>query len=238
MKPRIRIESIDALARAFVARFEEGAREAIHARGRFACAVPGGSVAHAFCPALRDADVEWPRVEVFFTDERAVPPGDPASNHARARGLWLDHVPIDPARVHRMPAERSDLDAAARACSAEMTRVLGDPPRLDLVLLGVGPDGHVCSLYPGHPALGERSRLVVAVSDSPKPPPRRITLTIPALSAARCMAIAAFGESKAVVIREAVEEPDSPLPVALAARSGPPVLYLLDPAAASSLGSR
>jgi len=238
MKSQIRIDSIDALARAFAARFEEDARESIAARRRFACAVPGGSVADAFFPALRDADVQWPRVEVFFTDERAVPPGDPASNHALARGLWLDHVPIDPARVHRMPAERPDLDAVARACAAEMTRVLGDPPRLDLVLLGVGPDGHVCSLYPGHPALAERSRLVAAVSNSPKPPPRRITLTIPAISAARGLAIAAFGEAKAGAIRKAVEEPGSPLPVALAARSGPPVLYLLDAAAASGLRRR
>jgi 6-phosphogluconolactonase len=238
MEREIVIDSPRALAGAFAARFETAAREALATRGRFACAVPGGSVAKAFFPALRVADVDWRRVEVFFTDERAVPPEDPASNHALARGLWLDHVPLDPARVHRMPADRPDLDAAAEDHAREMARVLGDPPRLDLALLGVGPDGHVCSLFPGHGALRERSRLVAAVSDSPKPPPRRLTLTLPALAAARRIALAAFGPAKAAVIREAVNDPASTLPVALVARCGPPVLFLLDPPAAGLLTRR
>ena len=238
MEREIVIDSPRALAAAFAARFEAATREALPARGRFACAVPGGSIAEAFFPALRGARVDWPRVEVFFTDERAVPPDDPDSNAGLARRLWLDHVPIDPARVHRMRGEGADLDAAAAEYAAEMANALGSPPRLDLALLGVGPDGHVCSLFPGHAAIGERARYVLAVTGSPKPPPRRITLTLPALAAAHRIAIAAFGAPKAPVVCEAIENPESPLPVALAARSGPPVLFLLDPPAARLLARR
>ncbi len=238
MQREIVIDSPPSLARAFVERFEGSARDAIAARGRFACAVPGGSVADSFFPALRGARADWGRFEVFFTDERAVAPEDPASNAGLARALWLRAVPIDPARVHPMPAGRSDLEGAAEDYAREMARVLGDPPRLDLALLGAGPDGHVCSLFPGHAALGERTRLVLAVTDAPKPPPRRMTLALAALAAARGIVIAAFGAGKAAVLREAIEDPVSPLPVALAARCGPPVLFLLDPAAASGLRTR
>jgi len=237
MQREIVIDSRRALTRVFVERFEAEARVA-HDRERFACAVPGGSVAEAFFPALRAARADWGHVEVFFTDERAVPPGDPASNAGLARALWLNHVPIDPARLHPMPAGRPDLDAAAEDYAREMARVLGDPPRLDLALLGAGPDGHVCSLFPGHAALGERARFVVAVTRAPKPPPRRMTLTLPVLAAARGIVIAAFGAGKAAAVREAIEDPESALPVARAARCGPPVLFLLDPPAASGLGSR
>jgi 6-phosphogluconolactonase len=238
MEPEVRIDSIRALAREFVSRFEEDARGAIGARGRFACALPGGSVAEAFFPALRGARVEWPRVEIFFTDERAVPPDDPESNVALARRLWLDHVPLDPARVHRIPAERDDLEAVATGYAATLASVLGDPPRLDLVLLGVGSDGHVCSLFPGRATLLERARWALAVTDSPKPPPRRVTLTLPALAHAGGIVIAAFGDAKAEVLRDAIEDGASPLPVAQATRLGPRVLFLLDPAAARQLSPR
>jgi 6-phosphogluconolactonase len=100
------------------------------------------------------------------------------------------------------------------------------------VLLGVGPDGHVCSLFPGHPLLDEQHRFVAAILDSPKPPPRRLTLTLPALAAARLLVVAAFGEATAAVMREALEDPKSGLPVALALRGAKQALVLLDAAAA------
>ncbi|MGH9145841.1 MAG: 6-phosphogluconolactonase, partial [Vicinamibacterales bacterium] len=110
--------------------------------------------------------------------------------------------------------------------------IAGSPPRVDMILLGVGPDGHVCSLFPGHPALDESSRLVVAVTDSAKPPPRRLTLTLPALAGTSLLVIAAFGNEKAAIVREALENPDSSLPVARAARQSRRTLFLLDPGAA------
>ena len=173
-------------------------------------------------------------VEMFWGDERAVPADHPESNFSLADALLLTRVPIDRARVHRMPADATDLEAAARAYEAELVRVLGDPPRFDIVLLGVGPDGHVCSLFPGHRALSEASRRVLAVTDSPKPPPRRLTLTLPALEGADIY-IAAFGAAKADVIREALGTPASLLPVARAARAGRSAVFLLDEEAGKGL---
>ena len=106
------------------------------------------------------------------------------------------------------------------------------------MLLGVGPDGHVCSLFAGHPVLAVRDRAVAAVEDSPKPPPRRLTLTLPVVTGADQVAVVALGRGKAEVIRAAVEDPGSPLPVALVAREARRTLFLLDPEAASLLRGR
>jgi len=230
------VDATAALARRFVRRFESEAREAIAAHGQFACAVPGGSVARAFLPALTDAAVEWSCVDVFWGDERAVPPDDPSSNFGLARRLWLDHVPLDPTRVHRIHAEEHDPNAAALAYARDLARVLEGRP-VDLVLLGMGPDGHVCSLFPGHRALDESERTVVVIDDSPKPPRRRISLTLVPLTGAPLVCVAAFGTAKAAAVREALE-PGSRLPVALAARAGRRALFLLDPEAGSRLGRR
>src|SRR6185503_14273881 len=138
-------------------------------------------------------------------------------------------------RIHRLPADGADLDAAARAATAVLTQVLGTPPRLDAALLGVGPDGHVCSLFPGHPLLAEHRRWVAPVTDSPKPPSRRLTMTLPALWAAGIVIIVATGEAKAEVIREAVDNRGSQLPLALVARGARRVAFVLDHGAAQAL---
>src|SRR5690606_27858721 len=153
------------------------AREAIASGGRAAVALTGGSIATLCYPRLVSADVDWPHVEVFFGDERAVPPDDPESNYALADSLLLSRVPIAKDAVHRMRGEAADLGAAAAAYEADMVQALGDPPVLDVVILGVGPDGHVCSLFPGH-ALLDDERWVASLDDSPKPPPRRVSLTL------------------------------------------------------------
>jgi 6-phosphogluconolactonase len=134
-----------------------------------------------------------------------------------------------------MGADAPDLTLAARSYEDEMTRVIGASPHLDVALLGVGPDGHVCSLFPGHPLLFERQRLVAPIEDSPKPPPRRLTLTLPALWASEVLVVAALGEAKAAVIREALGDAASGLPVALAVRGARRAVVLLDPPAASRL---
>jgi 6-phosphogluconolactonase len=230
--PEVVIDEPGRLAHAFVARYETAARSAINARGRFVCAVPGGSVAEAFFPALATAAVDWPLVDVFWDDERAVAPDDPASNFGVARRLWLDRVPLDPAHVHRMRAEATDLDQAAAAYAHELGRIQGDRP-LDLVLLGMGADGHVCSLFPAHAALDEGTRSVVAVTDAPKPPSRRMTLTLVALAGAALVCLAAFGTAKATVVRRLLQGSDSPLPAARALRAARSALVLLDPEAAA-----
>ncbi len=134
-----------------------------------------------------------------------------------------------------MEADAADPEAAARAYAVTMVRILGAPPRLDLALLGVGPDGHVCSLFPGHPLLLEESRFVAVLDDSPKPPPRRMTLTLPALAAAELVVVAALGRSKAEIVRAAIEEPSSALPVARVARRARRCIFFVDAEAASGL---
>ena len=216
-------------------RFERAAAAAIAARGQFTCALPGGSVAEACFPALAGAGVDWSRTHVFWGDERAVPPKDPQSNYGLAWRLWLRHM--GGGWVHPMPAYLPALEIAAAQYEESLRRTLGDPPRLDLVLLGVGADGHVCSLFPGHPALDERERLVVAVTDAPKPPARRLTLTLPALAVARALIVCAFGQDKAPALRDAIEGRASgsgqPSPLALATSEHSDVAWLLDPDAAS-----
>ena len=236
MKPEIVVDIPDALAHVFADRFAAAAQAAIAARGQFSCALPGGSVAETFFPVLARAQLAWDKVEFFWGDERAVGPDEPDSNYGLAKRLLLDPVRADPQRVHRMAGEGRDLEAAARSYEAEMVRVLGEPPRIDLVVLGLGPEGHICSLFPGHPLLRERVRRVAAIIDSPKPPPRRITFTMLPLELAGTICVAGFGDSKAAAIREAVEAPDSQIPVALALRAARRALILVDPPAAGLLG--
>jgi 6-phosphogluconolactonase len=191
-------------------------------------------VAETFFPGLATASVDWRHVDFFWGDERAVPPTDPDANYGLARRLWLDRLRLDPARVHRMRGEAPDLDGAAAAYAHELETTLAGRP-LDLVLLGMGPDGHVCSLFPSHAALDESTRSVVAIDDSPKPPPRRITLTLIPFRDAPLICVAAFGAEKAAAVREALQNPASRLPVACAVRAGRRALVLLDAAAAGGL---
>ena len=234
----MRIETIVAppldLARAFAERVALAAHAASEEQRSLSLVVPGGSVAEQFFPALAAANIDWAPVDLLWGDERAVAARDADSNYRIAAELLLPNIALDPAHVHRMPADDAELDAAALAYEATLHRVLGKRERLDIVLLGVGPDGHICSLFPGHPALEERTRHVVAITDSPKPPPRRLTLTLRALAGAEIY-VAAFGGAKAEAIRESIHSAASPLPVARAARGGCRAVFLLDAGAAGRL---
>ncbi len=233
--PELDVDTRERLIPKFVRRFELTAQRAVAAHGRFSCALPGGSVAMTFFPALVGAAVEWPLVDVFWCDERAVPPSDPESNYGLALRLWLRHVDVTVTRVHPIRADHADLDGAATEYDAELVSTLGNPPRLDLVVLGMGPDGHVCSLFPGHAALSERERAAVAVRDAPKSPRSRITITLPVLAAAADLYLVALGTEKAEAVRETLEKTSSPMPAALAIHSGPRVVCMFDHDAASAL---
>jgi len=226
--PEVVVDRPEALADLLARRTTDLAREAFSARGQFGVALPGGSVATAFLPRLAGAEVDWPRADLFWGDERAVPPDHPDSNYGLARSLWLKEAGFSADHVHRMAADAPDLDRAARDYEAALASRYGNSPSLDLALLGVGPDGHVCSLFPGHPLLDETKKFAAAITDSPKPPPRRLTLTLPTLDAARLLVVAAFGEAKAKVMREALNDPGSSLPVARAIRTARRCLVLLD----------
>jgi 6-phosphogluconolactonase len=229
MRPPLLIDSVATLGEALTRRAERLANTAIARRGRFALAVPGGSVATTMLPRLAAATIDWSRTEVFFVDERAVPPADRESNYAVARAILVQRGPAAADRLHRMPADLADLEAAARMHGDELQRMLGEPPRLDLVLLGMGPDGHVASLFPGRAALGIHDRWVAAVHDSPKPPARRLTMTLPVLTAADLVVVAAFGPEKATAIHDGLENPESDLPVRRVLGGAHDTLVLLDP---------
>ena len=227
------VRPIPELAGRFALHLEGAYREAREEGRPLSIAIPGGSVAEAFFPRLVKLPLDWRHVLVFFADERAGPPDAPESNVRLARALWLDRVPIPMGNVHRMHGEGKDLDGAAARYERDLLEVLGRPPRLDVVLLGMGGDGHVASLFPGHPALDETDRYVVAVPDAPKPPPRRLSLSLLAIARGRTLVLAAFGAQKAAAAQEALEREASPLPAARALRSGPRPVVLLDPQAAS-----
>ncbi|MBX7097274.1 MAG: 6-phosphogluconolactonase [Myxococcaceae bacterium] len=206
------------LASELVSQFESAARKAIAARGRFTCALTGGSTAKLLYPSLARADVDWRCVELFLGDERLVPADDPESNGRLLAATF-------PLRVlHRVRTELPG-DDAARDYEGRL------PAELDVVHLGVGPDGHVCSLFPGHALLSERSRRVSWLSDSPKPPPGRVTLTLEALSRARELWFFAMGAEKATAVREAREGRS---PAALARAVARRAAWFVDDAAAGA----
>jgi len=200
-------------------------------RDRFALALPGGSIASAVFPLLSAASIDWAKVDLFWGDERAVPPDHPDSNYGVARALLLGVAEAAGASVHRMPADAPNIDVAARDYEA-LLRGVTEQRGLDFVLAGLGPDGHLCSLFPGHILLEERTRWVASIIDSPKPPPHRLTLTMPALDAATELVVMALGSGKADIVARSVRGEDLPAVRALA-REG--AVLLVDPSAAPTL---
>jgi 6-phosphogluconolactonase len=184
-------------------------RNAISRRGRFMLALSGGSTPLSVCPLLvvppRVRQLDWSRVEFFFGDERAVLPDHPDSNYRSQRDALLDHLPgVGAQQVHRMRAEAPDLDVAARTYEEELRATFGvsgsRPPAFDLIWLGMGPDGHTASLFPGSAGLHEKDRWVVATW-APGPAAWRMTLTFPVLSAAREAMFVVLGADKAPALR-------------------------------------
>ncbi|HEU4584255.1 MAG TPA: 6-phosphogluconolactonase [Gemmatimonadaceae bacterium] len=197
-------------------------------RERCSIALAGGRTPRAIYEHLVDryVNVPWPLLDIYFGDERRVPPDDPASNFRMAYDALLSRVPIEPERVHRMPGEREDADRAAREYEAVL------PASLDVVLLGLGADGHTASLFPGAPELHERERRVLP-STSPVPPVGRLTITPPVIAAATHVAIMTAGSSKAAAVARALEGRFDPftLPVQFALRGS----WILDRDAAALL---
>ncbi|HKT60010.1 MAG TPA: 6-phosphogluconolactonase [Gemmatimonadales bacterium] len=199
----------------------------IRARGGCALGLAGGRTPEPVYRELAQAaDIAWSRVSVFFSDERAVPPDHVESNYRMVRSALLARVPIPAASVHRMEAERADRDQAAR----EYERLL--PAALDILVLGVGQDGHTASLFPGSPALHEQRRLVLPVVGT-KSPADRMTITPPVIASAHRIAVIATGADKAAVVARALEGPIAPeeVPAQLARRGA----WFLDRAAAGRL---
>jgi 6-phosphogluconolactonase len=184
------------LAAAAAARLVTAIVDAQSSRGQADIVLTGGSMGTALLVSLRDSPakdaIDWRRLNVWWSDERFLPAGDPERNETQAREALLDAVSLDPARVHPMPTsdgpDGADVDAAAARYAKELAVAAHpgrDVPEFDVLMLGVGPDAHVASLFPEHPALHERDASVIGVRGAPKPPPTRVSMTFPSLCAAR-----------------------------------------------------
>jgi len=234
----------DALVAAAGERLTEQIVSVIEFRGRMTIALTGGGTGIGMLSKLAEAGdrIDWSKVHLFWGDDRYVPEDDDERNYKQAREALLSRVDIPSANVHPMPASDGefgdDLDAAALsyehvlAANAEP----GEPsPLFDVHLLGMGGEGHINSLFPATSAVRETNRLVVGVPDSPKPPPRRITLTLPAVQRSREVWLVVSGAAKADAVAAAIDGAD-PVDVPAAGAVGrDATVWLLDEDAAAKL---
>jgi 6-phosphogluconolactonase len=238
----------DLMALAAAARLITRIVDAQSTRGTASVVLTGGRNGNALLAAIasspaRDA-VDWSRVDLWWGDERFLPEGHPERNATQARDELLDAVPLDPARVHAMPAsdgpDGDSPEAAAERYAAELAKAAGPHDRLgvpafDVLLLGVGPDTHVASLFPEHPGVRETALTVIGVRGAPKPPPVRVSLTLPAIRAAREVWLLAAGEDKADAVALALSGPGEVQAPASGAYGRQRTLWLLDRAAAAKI---
>ena len=186
------------------------------------CALTGGSAALIFLGALREGAVDWSRITLFWGDERAVPPDSPDSNYGLAEQMLLKPLGAKAPNALRMQAEVPDLDFAAKQYAKHL------PAALDLLILGVGDDGHVCSLFPGHRALQVKDAPVAVITDAPKPPPTRLTLTMNYVLRTRHIWIVAVGERKRWLLQRAVAAETVETPLDLVVAQGKNVTIFTD----------
>jgi 6-phosphogluconolactonase len=204
-------DDLSAIARAAAEEFVVRANAAIVLRGRFTVALSGGSTPKALhgelvkCSQQNPKLLDWSRVEVFFGDERHVPPDDADSNFRMANETLLSKVPISPANVHRMRCENPDASQVAIEYDEDVSKAFQlearQFPRFDLILLGMGPDGHTASLFPGTKAVHEQGKRVAA-NWIPKLDTWRVTFTFPTINQAACVLLMIAGEDKAPALRE------------------------------------
>jgi 6-phosphogluconolactonase len=233
--------------------FEAAADEVVHAaneavaqRGRFTIALPGGSTPKSLFNLLATNArnvLPWDRTFFFWGDERHVPPTDPDSNYRMAEETMLSKIPVAAGNVFRIAAENPDAAAAAEAYEQTLRKFFqlapGQVPIFDLILLGMGPDGHTASLFPGSAGLQEKSRLVIA-NWVEKLKASRLTLTLPVLNAALCVAFLVSGTDKAPALHAVLEEdvPGEQYPSKLIHPVDGKLIWLIDRAAASQLSSK
>src|SRR5712671_2745413 len=235
----------NSIAQTAAAEFLQAARESISEKGSFSVALAGGSTPKTLYSLLASnpllqAKVPWSKIQFFFGDERHVPPDDPESNFRMATEAMLAKAPIDPKQVHRIKSEKPNASEAAQEYEQELRESFklkpDELPRFDLVLLGMGPEGHTASLFPGTKALREQRRLVVS-NWVGKLYTDRITLTPPVLNNAARIIFMAHGAEKAPALKAVLEGPYEPeqLPAQMITSPKGRVVWLVDPSAASML---
>ena len=222
------------------------ANQAVTERGRFTIALSGGSTPKSLYTLLATnarASLPWEKMFFFWGDERHVPSTDPDSNYRMVNEAMLSKVPVPASNVFRVPAENPDAAAVADAYERTLREFFGlapgQLPRFDLILLGMGPDGHTASLFPGTAALQEKSKLVVA-NWVEKLKTYRLSFTLPVLNAARCVTFLVSGTDKAAVLKSVLEDdiPGEQYPAKLVRPTDGKLIWLLDRAAASALSKK
>ena len=229
------------LFQAAAAEFIALASTAIRDHEKFSVALSGGSTPKSLYSVLAKATLSWEKIFFFWSDERHVPPDHPDSNYRMAKEALLSKVPVPPENIFRVRAEEKDANVVARDYEEALRSFFrlrpGEFPRFDLILLGLGPDGHTASLFPNTPALNETKRLVVA-NWVEKFKTNRITFTYPVLNYAACVIFLVSGGDKSEIVREVLENPGADLPSQKVHPVNGRLLWLLDNDAASKLSKK
>lgn len=239
-KPGIRILKTAAdLFEAAAAEFAAQASAAVRANGKFTVALSGGSTPRTLYSLLATKPgIPWDKICFFWGDERHVPPDHSESNYRMANEALLSKVPARPQNIFRIHSEEKDASVAALQYEQTLKDFFhlppGQFPRFDLILLGVGPDGHTASLFPGTSALSETQHLVVS-NWVPKFNTHRITFTFPVLNAGACVIFVSSGADKAAILHEVLENSSADLPSQKVRPANGKLIWLVDVAAASSL---
>ncbi|KAJ7225759.1 6-phosphogluconolactonase [Mycena pura] len=232
----------DSIVESLAAFVVQAQKESIDKKGRFTVALSGGSLPKMLRGLIGNPAVKWDKWHVFYVDERVVPLDHPDSNHFSCTNHLFSKVAIPQNQIHALDTTLlDDLEELADAYEKELIREFAQKdaarfPVFDLVLLGMGPDGHTASLFPGHDLLAEDDRWIAFLDDSPKPPPKRITFTFPVLNHAARVVFVAAGKEKVDTLRQVLDDPEAGLPASRVRPVFPGQLYwFVDDAASAAV---
>ncbi|KAG6861208.1 hypothetical protein C0995_002557 [Termitomyces sp. Mi166 len=236
----VSFSSPDALLDGLAAFIIKAQRDSLDKKGRFTIALSGGSLPKMLAGLVDNPAVKWDKWQVFYVDERVVPLDHPDSNHLASSTHLFSKVPIPKQNIHTIDTTLlDDLEELSDAYEKELIREFAQKdsarfPIFDLILLGMGPDGHTASLFPGHDLLAEEDRWVAYIEDSPKPPPKRITFTYPVINHASRVVFVATGKEKVDILSQVLDHPEKGLPSARVRPVYPGHLYWFVDDAASA----
>jgi 6-phosphogluconolactonase len=203
--------------------------------GKVIIGLSGGSLPKFLAAGMKSdigKAIDWSNVTFIFCDERMVPVGDPEST----LGVYLNHLAgLVKEEQFVKVATDLDVDAAAIDYEAKLKAIMGQKPEADLLLLGMGPDGHTCSLFPGHDLLNETAKVVASIKDSPKPPPQRVTLTLPVINDAKAVVFVSTGEGKKDMVKNVLKDKLQEFPSTRVKPTNGQLYWILDKPAASNL---
>lgn len=231
----------DALSSGLDSFVEKVSREAIANHGHLSVAISGGSLPKILSKDLKDnKNVDFSKWHIFWADERCVAHDHADSNYLEVKKSLLNHIPAIPQEniyaINEKYAEAKDAENAAVEYEDQLRKFFkNELPSFDLLLLGMGPDGHCCSLFPGHPLLNENQLWVAPITDSPKPPPERITLTYPVVNNSKLVVFVTAGDGKKDMVQQIIEQPEHNLPCQKVKPTNGEVYWFIDHAAAAEL---